>query len=150
MAMARLNHNEPDVLKSLSAKSLVKPEDAAPQIKLIFVVGHPALKGRRNPAMDVFPSFDSLNDSGLAPDAQMFGGIVLGDLQALRQFAHGDRIGEQFADNSPPGPVSQGLQKRFATCGFRRLHTRRLYNAPVGLKTLEIAAAAWAANAPAP
>jgi hypothetical protein len=104
-------------------RTLLKSKDAAAQIKLIFVVGHAALKGWHNPAMNVFAAPHGLNNSSFTQNAKMFGRVVLGNFQPFRQFAHSNWIGKQFLDDPPPGFVSQGLEKWSATFRIRRRHT---------------------------
>jgi hypothetical protein len=106
-----------------SARTLFKAKDAAAQIKLIFVLGHAALEGRHNPAMNVFAVPDGLHNASFAQNAKVFGDIVLGNAQPVRQFAHRNGTGKRFLDDPPSRLVRQGLEKGRAAFRFGRCHT---------------------------
>ena len=55
----------------LTTRSLFKSKDAAAQIELIFVFGHPAPEGWHNLATNMFAAPGGLNDPGFAQNAKM-------------------------------------------------------------------------------
>jgi hypothetical protein len=107
----------------LSARTPFKSKNAATQIKLAFVVGHAALKGGHDPAMDVLAALQGLNNSSLAQNAKMLGDVVLGNSQAFGQFAHIDGTGKQFLHDPPSRLVPQSLEKWCAAFRVWRRHT---------------------------
>jgi hypothetical protein len=106
-----------------SAGIFFESKDTAAQIKLIFVLGHAVLEVSHNPALNVFAVPHSLDHPGFAQNAKMFGDIVLGNLQPLRQFGHSQWPGQQFLHDPPPGLVRQSLEKWRAAFRIKRCHT---------------------------
>jgi hypothetical protein len=89
--------------------------------------------------MNVFAAPDGLNNPRCPQHAKMFGGVVLGNLDPLGQFADRDWIGKQFLYHSPPGLVCQGLEKWFAASRIGRPHGPGVYNTAAELKVPDFA-----------
>lgn len=64
--------------------------------------------------MNMFALFLHSDDPGFAQNAEVFGDIVLRDLQTLDQLAHGQWSREKFAHDSPARFIRQRFEHRNA------------------------------------
>lgn len=117
------NSNKPEAMAQSSASACLKPKDTATQIKLFFVLGHAAFKGRHDSAMNMFAAPRSLHHSSFAQNAKMFGDIVLRNLEPLRQLADRRGAAEQFLHDAPPRLVPQGFEEWRAAFSVKSRHS---------------------------